>query len=78
MSNLDVVLWYAARRNLFSDISSLLKEYPEINVNGRDDNEWTALHMASHHGYVEVVILLLAHSNINVNVKNDLGDTPFF
>ena len=35
------------------------------------------LHTASSNGHVEVVKLLLAHPNINVNVENWKGQTPF-
>ena len=42
----------------------------QISTNG------TSLHIASGYGHVEVVKLLLAHPNIDVNVKNDDGRTP--
>ena len=62
-----------------SEVSSLLRDHPEINVNwtNPDCDLFTALHIASYHGQVEVVKLLLAHPNINVNLKNIYGETPF-
>jgi len=46
-----------------------------MNINWR--NQWTPLHNASYCGQVEVVKLLLAHPNIDVNVKHESGQTPF-
>ena len=51
-----------------SEVSSLLRNNPDYN--------WTLLHVASYRGRVEVVKLLLAHLAIDVNVKNDEGQTP--
>jgi len=59
-----------------SEVSSLLRNNPEINVNWTNDYNWTLLHVASYRGRVEVVKLLLAHLAIDVNVKNDEGQTP--
>jgi len=57
------------------EVSSLLRDYPEINVNWTD-NHWTPLHITSFFGFVEVVKLLLAHPHIDVNLENDDGQTP--
>jgi len=61
------------------DLMSLLKDYPEIDVNWANQNNFqrTALHHASIYGHVEVVKLLLAHPAIHVNKKNWLEATPF-
>ena len=62
-----------------SEVSSLLRNHPEIDVNwtNPDNYQWTPLHAASRYGHVEVVKLLLAHPNINVNLKNRDGQTSF-
>jgi len=41
-----------------------------------EKHQWTALHLASCNGHVEVVKVLLAHPDISVNCKNDYGATP--
>ena len=41
------------------------------------DDQATALHRASLNDHVEVVKLLLAHPDIDVNVMNKHGYTPF-
>jgi len=69
-------LWDAAENGRASEVSSLLRDHPEINVNWTDNEQWTPLHVASLNGHVEVVKLLLAHPNININLKNDEGQTP--
>ena len=71
-------LWDAARYGHISEVSSLLRDHPEIDVNWTDNgNLITALHAASFRGHVEIVQLLFAHLDINVNVKTtDFGVTP--
>ena len=47
----------------------------EANVNGdRDQNGWTALHMASIKGYLEISELLTS-SGADVNIRNKYGET---
>jgi len=62
---------------LVNEVSSLLRDHPEINVNWTDDEQWAPLQVASYNGHVEIAKLLLAHPNINVNLKNESGQTPF-
>jgi len=71
-------LYDAAEYGRVSEVWSLLRDHPEINVNwtNPDHNQWTALHTASLHDHVEVVKLLLAHPDINVNMMNVSGRTP--
>lgn len=56
----------------------ILKENKEIKVNRKyGPNGYTALHEACIHGQDEIVAMLLAHPDIDVNLKNNYGDTPF-
>jgi len=70
-------LYDAAYRGRVSEVSSLLRDHPAINVNWENHNQWTALHIASYSGHAEVVKLLWAHPNINVNMKYSNEQTPF-
>ena len=70
-------LYYAASSGCVSEVSSLLRDHPEIKVNWTDRARRTPLHIASLEGHVEVVKLLLAHPDINVNLKSAHGHTPF-
>ena len=74
----EKTFYYAARDGLVSEVTSLLRDHPEINVNWTNPHceEWAALHVASLFGHVEVIKLLLAHPKINVNSKNIDGQTP--
>ena len=71
-------LYDAARDGRASDVSSLLRDHPEINVNWTNPGfyQFAALHSASRWDDVEVVKLLLAHPNINVNLQSIDGQTP--
>ena len=73
-------LYNAANVGRVSEVSSLLRDYPEINVNwtNPDFSQWTPLHAAAAEGQVEVVKLLLVNPSINVNVKHKFGETPFY
>jgi len=74
---LEMILRDTLKDDRVSEMSSLLRNNPEINVNWRDHIEWTLLHIASFHSHVEVVKLLLAHPNIDVNAMCSSGQTPF-
>ena len=71
-------LYDATAGGRVSEVSSLLRNHPEIDVNwtNPDNYQWTPLHAASRYGHVEVVKLLLAHPDINVNLKSRGGQTP--
>jgi len=68
--------WDATACGRDTEVSSLLRDNPDIDVNMKNDNQWTPLHNASLLGHAKVVKLLLAHPNIEVNSKNEDGKTP--
>ena len=70
-------LYLASYNGLASEVSSLLRDHPEINVNWADSDKWTALHVAAFSGHVHIAKLLLAHPDIDVNVKNRFEQTSF-
>jgi len=77
MSNpVEKQLYDAAGDGRVSEVSSLLRDHPEINVDWTNGNYWTPLHAASFHDHDEVVQLLLAHPGINVNLKTNYGQSP--
>ena len=49
----------------------------DLNVNWEVVSQWTVLHSAAVCGYFEIVKILLAHPQINVNVQNRSGYPPF-
>ena len=69
-------LFYASASGSLSNVSSLLREHPEIDVNWTNTDHYSSLHTASIRGHVEVVKLLLAHPATNVNVQDPGGETP--
>ena len=73
----ESLLYDAARDGDVSEVSSLLRDHAEINVNWTNPYNFrqTALHAACYYGRVEVVKLLLAHPGINVNLKDNFGIT---
>ena len=78
MSNsVEEQLYDAVHDGRVSEVSSLLRDHPEISVNSQDNTQWTPLSAASINGHAEVVKLLLAHPDINVNLKDNVGQTPF-
>ena len=53
---------------------------PGIDVNTQITCVWrkgyTPLHLAAERGHIECVKTLLSHPNINVNIKDNQGNTP--
>jgi ankyrin repeat protein len=60
---------------LFSDGDAHGLKQKLEKLEDRFDN--TALHFACQYGHHEMVSVLLVHSQINVNQKNNYGSTPF-
>jgi len=58
-------LFDAAGGGHVSEVSSLLRDHPEIDVNWTKNEQWTALHAASHYGHAEVAKLLLAQTSMS-------------
>ena len=70
----------AARDGNPSLLSSLLLEPgPPFNINYRNEGMFgrSALHAACYNGHHDVVLFLLKLPEIQVNLRNDLGYTPF-
>ena len=65
-------LYSAAEDGRVFEVSSLLRDHPEINVNWAYYYQETALHIASLNGHAEVVKLLLAHPNIQCQLHEQI------
>ena len=66
-----------ARSGRVEELRVFMKDNPSLNVNRRESwSSSTALHRACDWGRKGVVKLLLAHPDIDVNVKNKAGETP--
>ena len=52
-----------------------MRDHPDIDVNWTSEYQRTLLHVASGYGHAEVIKLLLAHPNTNVNLRS-IGRTP--
>ena len=58
------------------DIVQMLFKHESTDVNIKNDDECTALHLASEwRGHTDIVKVLLNHQNIDVNVANKSGRT---
>ena len=55
---------------------SLLRDHPGLNVNWKDSEGMTALHVASSNGYEGLVRLLLQHPQVDVGARANSGFTP--
>jgi ankyrin repeat protein len=58
------------------EISKILLERDDIDVNLRDDKGRTALSWACINGSLELVDLILKKDNIDPNVRDNTGGTP--
>ena len=62
-------------------LAELIKQDPgfKVNMDQSDGDGWTLLHYACYGDSRSAVIpLLLAHPDIDVNLKNKFGETPFY
>jgi len=70
-------IFYAAASNAdVEGMTRILRNNPNFDVNGRYDGNWTALIEACAKGHDSIVSLLLAHPDIDVNLKSRVGATP--
>jgi len=73
---IELTLCVAAFAGHTEQVMSLLKDHPDLNINWpHSHNGLTALHHASSEDHVEVVKLLLAHPDIDVNLRGKTGLT---
>ena len=72
-------MYEASEKGHVEILMSLLADNPDMDVNWTNvlDFNWTALHVAAFSGHVHIAKLLLAHPDIDVNVKNRFEQTSF-
>jgi hypothetical protein len=65
--------------NKIEELKEILKNNPTLNVNWKNEHYdgCTALDRACVHGTVDVVRLLMAHRDIDINQKDNYGRFPF-
>jgi len=68
-------LWKASVAGKLGEIREILRGNPDININHRKD--YTALDYACERGNPGFVGMLVAHPDIDVNLKNIFGGTSF-
>ena len=75
---MEKTFWDAAHDGEVEEVKDILMKNPSLNVNWKneEENAWTALHAACW-GHALVVSILLAHPDIDPNLKSKYGDTPF-
>jgi len=71
----DHLLILAVNCNNLERVKNALEEGARINA--RDEQDLTPLHLAVRQGYTDIVTLLLAHPEINVNVRAG-NNTPLY
>ena len=63
------------------EVKSILRNNPSLNVNWKNEggyHAWTHLFVSCWNGHDSVVPILLAHPDIDPNLKDKDGNTPFF
>ena len=66
----------ACKENIHSLVSELLSEGAD--VNWRDDDGEAGLHITASDNYGELLELLLAQTEVNVNTRDDGNTTPLW
>ena len=75
MDSVEEQLGLACEQSRAEEVSALLRDHPDLEINYQDETGHTALHRALN---ATVAKLLLAHPTINVNIQNPSGQTAFF
>jgi len=73
-------LYLAVHRGNVEAVKGILRDNPNVNVNWRDDEKGglIALGSACMKDHDAIVSLLLVHPDVDVNLKNYPGESPFF
>jgi len=76
---MEKTFYAAAEDGKVEEVKDILRKNPSLNVNWRNEGEYarTALYPSCRCGHDSVVSILLAHPDIDPNLKDKLGDTPF-
>jgi len=69
----------AVKNGNVKELAELMRQDPGFDVNEQNENGWTLLHLVyCYHSRSTVIPILLAHPDIDVNVKNYSGGTPYY
>jgi len=76
---MEEIFYFAARDGKVEEVKSILRKNPSLNVNWKTEEILanTALVAACEKGHDSVVSILLAHPDVDPNLKNTVGSTPF-
>jgi len=76
---MEKTFYDAAKEGKEAEVKDILRKNPSLNVNWRNEGDlaMTALYAACWSGHDSVVSILLAHPDIDPNLKNKNGNTPF-
>ena len=69
-------LIYEVKHGAVQNVLTILRDDPNLDLNGRDTGGNTALHYAVRRGQVEIVEALLKQAGIKVNITNKKGRSP--
>jgi len=77
---MEKTFYWAAYDGKVEEVKSILRKNHSLNVNWKneEDDSETALHAACLYGHLSVVSILLAHPDIDPNLKQKDGNTPFW
>ena len=73
---MEKTFYDAAKNGKVEEVKDILRKNPALNVNWKNF-AYSALHAACYSGHDSVVSILLAHPDINPNLKQEEGYTPF-
>jgi len=76
---MENTFWDAAKDGKEQEVKDILRKNPSLNVNWKNEKNYavTALFAACFNGHDSVVSVLLAHPDIDPNLKQKDGWTPF-
>ena len=74
---MELRCYEAAKTGKVKVVKDILSKYPHLDVNWKNKG-WSALYVACEYAQDAIVSILLAHPDIDVNLKTSSGCTPFW
>jgi len=77
VATMEQRFYEAVEKGMVEDVKEILMRNPNLDVNWRNEDGFTAIRCAARGDLDSIVSILLAHPDIDVNSKTGTGWTPF-
>ena len=72
----SALLFQCAADDAYLESFKIITCFPEVDINARNEDDWTALHKAASMGAIKIIKHLCTIPGLDVNAREKLGRTP--